>query len=160
MLSLRSVICKACQEQLLKTRLLISNLTGKWFMCAFRFPLVSYYQHPPCPYYLTFMSTSYRVVGAALNETQNLSHPVGNPILFNILGCIDKFWKERFSWLKNFQNFNLLKCGYLLCSSLFFSLISPCKNAHLEPCLQYPTSEWYFWQGLVLYFQLFATLWK
>ena len=85
MLSLRSVICKACQEQLLKTRLLISNLTGKWFMCAFRFPLVSYYQHP-CTYYLTFMSMSYRVVGAVLNETQNLSHPVGNST-FRALIC-------------------------------------------------------------------------
>ena len=146
MLSLRSVICKACQEQLLKTRLLISNLTGKWFMCAFRFPLVSYYQHP-CPYYLTFMSMSYRVGGVAINETQNLIHPVDNPILFNIIGYIDSF-----------QNFNLLKCGYLLYSSLFFSLISPCKNAHLEPYLQYPASELYFWQGLVLYDELFTAL--
>ena len=36
---------KLLVHQLLKTRLLTSNLTGKWFICAFGFPLVSYYQH-------------------------------------------------------------------------------------------------------------------
>ena len=36
---------KLLVHQLLKTRLLTSNLTGKWFIWAFRFPLVSYYQH-------------------------------------------------------------------------------------------------------------------